>query len=870
MGEYPNSGDAPDGRAGEPTADGPSRTRTKRILLFSDGTGNSSARIFRTNVWRMYQAVDLGPTQPDQVVQIGFYGNGVGTSNFRPLAALGGIFGFGLKRNVVELYEFLCRNYQVGDEIFVFGFSRGAFTIRLLVELICTQGIVRYDDPSGPLQSEAQLQRQSREAFRRMHAGWRLNNPVADAGRKLVLRLVAALRRAWLALRGIDAEPVVWDIPGGVAIEFVGLWDTVAAYGGPIVEITRAVDDWIWPLTMPDFELSRRVRCARHALALDDARDSFQPMLWDETRESPPEPGQAPRLKQVWFTGMHADVGGGYPDDSLSYVSLTWMIEEIGPRLRLLDDAVRQAYDLANDFGPMHDSRAGVGSYYRYQPRRIAALLDPPTDYTIGMRDPNVWASGRGGDRRRHGLIRTPLIHESVFRRIIDGTDGYGPVSLPRQVEMVRRDPAGRHAELLPRLPSQLPRDLAHLAGEARGVGPHAPGAAVWDKLDLVWSTVWYRRAAYFATVIPSFLLVTMFLWERSVPWLSGLPICNDDRCALPGPITALKSLAPEVAGAMIDGWAKHPGWFLGLAAFVVVMLWIGHKLEGRIQYQARTVWADATRRITEATAGGQVEADPGQTATRPPPVLPVGTIGAFGRFRNGRFYQSVQQRVKWTLAPLLLGPVLIGAILFASLWIVAQARILVNEERARLCATPARAADAPVLATSSLCFATGVAVKRGETFRIVLAQTSPWEDRGPVGDPVAASLSGVAPDREPLPLKLSVLYKRVTTARYLQPVALVRPNARGRGVLVAKLAPSPVTDKCVAAPFTAAADGALYLFVNDAVPPVGPVDLFYRDNRGEARVRVLRVTRGATMAAVDAAVAVACTRPDGTVSATR
>ena len=71
-------------------------------------------------------------------------------------------------------------------------------------------------------------------------------------------------------------------------IEFVGVWDTVAAYGMPIAELTRGIDQWVWPLSMPDYKLSTKVKMARHALALDDERDTFHPLLWDEVAERQP------------------------------------------------------------------------------------------------------------------------------------------------------------------------------------------------------------------------------------------------------------------------------------------------------------------------------------------------------------------------------------------------------------------------------------------------------------------------------------------------------------------------------------------------------------------------------------------------------
>jgi uncharacterized protein (DUF2235 family) len=88
----------------------------KNIVLLSDGTGNSAGKVFKTNVWRWYQALDLAQNNPDGTpAQIAYYDGGVGSSAFKPLAIIGGAFGWGLKRNVIDLYTYLCRNYQDGD-----------------------------------------------------------------------------------------------------------------------------------------------------------------------------------------------------------------------------------------------------------------------------------------------------------------------------------------------------------------------------------------------------------------------------------------------------------------------------------------------------------------------------------------------------------------------------------------------------------------------------------------------------------------------------------------------------------------------------------------------------------------------------------
>ena len=124
----------------EPTVTG--ATKRRHIVLFSDGTGNSSAKLFKTNVWRMYEAVDLGAAAPDRRRTDLYYDDGVGTSGFKPLAVLGGVFGYGLKRNVLDIYKYACRNYEEGDDIYAFGFSRGAFTTRAR-RPDCARGLVQ-------------------------------------------------------------------------------------------------------------------------------------------------------------------------------------------------------------------------------------------------------------------------------------------------------------------------------------------------------------------------------------------------------------------------------------------------------------------------------------------------------------------------------------------------------------------------------------------------------------------------------------------------------------------------------------------------------------------------------------------------------
>ena len=266
----------------------------------------------------------------------------------------------------------------------------------------------------------------------------------------------------------------------GVRFEFVGVWDTVAAYGLPISELTRGIDKWVWPLSMPDYVLSDQVDKACHALSLDDERDTFHPLLWDEVAEEEllgERKVSAGRIEQVWFAGTHSDVGGGYPDDALSYVSLYWMMGKAkAAGLRLKRRSEREVRQTKNEFGTIHNSRSGLSAYYRYQPRKIAARVEPPDATARIMQDP---------DRQGHGLLRSVKIHESVVNRIRSGFDRYAPVVLPGTYEVVSSNGAT--------LPS----------GE---IDPIARA----KQQELVWNVIWMRRIVYFLTVGASLFLVTM------------------------------------------------------------------------------------------------------------------------------------------------------------------------------------------------------------------------------------------------------------------------------------------------------------------------------------------------------------------------
>jgi len=243
----------------------------KNIVVLSDGTGNAAAKVWRSNIWRIFQSLDLTTRN-----QIANYADGVGTSAFKPLAILGGAFGWGLKRNVLDLYTFLCRNYEPDAHIYAFGFSRGAFTVRVLIGLVGNQGLVRFA-------SESELQRKAKQAYRAYRSDRYQSKLNFETPFRLFRDFVLGIKDAILKRPRYDKTRNT-EVK---SVRFVGVLDTVAAYGLPIEEMTLGISKWIWPLELPDRHLSEKIERACHAVALDEERTTFTPVLWTEANETP-------------------------------------------------------------------------------------------------------------------------------------------------------------------------------------------------------------------------------------------------------------------------------------------------------------------------------------------------------------------------------------------------------------------------------------------------------------------------------------------------------------------------------------------------------------------------------------------------------
>jgi uncharacterized protein (DUF2235 family) len=377
----------------------------KNIVICSDGTGNSTIKGRGTNVFKLFEAIDVNGhrTHPEWPRQLAFYDDGVGTENLKWLRVFAGATGYGLSRNVKQLYRELCRVYQPGDAIYLFGFSRGAFTVRTLSGLINDCGMVDPADCATEDQYRGRV-RAAYKAYRRKFRALAARVVVGQRGMR------AMEFKARYARKDADGQAVV------PAIRLLGVWDTVDAVGLPFA----LADVWnkvIWQYKFETTRICEVVERGVHALALDDGRAEFDPVIFNED-----DPLTRSRVEQVWFSGAHSNVGGGYPQQGMSLVTLDWMMahaESLG--LRFVPHS-RDDYRTQHSFADkLYDPRSGFGVFYRWKPRDVDALC-----------------AKRG--------IGCPKIHVSVIERIVQAPEGYAPANIPPRCEVVttERNPAVR------------------------------------------------------------------------------------------------------------------------------------------------------------------------------------------------------------------------------------------------------------------------------------------------------------------------------------------------------------------------------------------------------------------------------------------
>jgi uncharacterized protein (DUF2235 family) len=299
----------------------------KRIGIFLDGTWNSVET--NTNVWRLRSL--CAEEDGNGVRQLAYYDEGVGTARGEWLR--GGILGYGLDRNVLKAYRWLVGNYNPGDDIFVFGFSRGAFTARSLAGLVARCGLLR---AGAPLSVEQVFDRYRQAATPLYELEFQQRHGRTDFTRD----------ERWLL-----------DYSNRVPITFIGVFDTVGALGVPFGNIPGISSKRYQFLNT---HLSIIYQNAYQAIALDEHRAPYDANLWTRYRPKVPDPPnpaphKEPSVEQRWFIGAHANVGGGYREDRLAQIPLAWLVgraQEHGMAFRFpvsidgkeLEDKVADSY----------------------------------------------------------------------------------------------------------------------------------------------------------------------------------------------------------------------------------------------------------------------------------------------------------------------------------------------------------------------------------------------------------------------------------------------------------------------------------------------------------------------------------------------
>ncbi|WP_413693508.1 DUF2235 domain-containing protein [Psychromonas sp. KJ10-2] len=300
----------------------------KRIVICADGTWNHPEndlkKDFPTNILKLARAIK--PFSSDQSPQQVFYDWGIGSYYDN---TIGGATGRGLHKNIMDNYRYIIQNYSDGDELFLFGFSRGAYTIRCLCGLINNCGILKRDN-AKLVQHAFNHYKKSGEAYTPSgKESIKFRNDYCHQSRE---------------------------------VKFVGVWDTVGAMGIPLTFLGLFNDkDEFY-----DNKIGSNVLIARHALAIDEHRCDFIPTIWSA--------GDNMDIKQVWFAGAHSDIGGSYPPDKsgtiLSDNALSWMLEEVTTAGLDVETHLQESIK-ESTLATMHNSRR---SFYRIKSKYFRTL----------------------------------------------------------------------------------------------------------------------------------------------------------------------------------------------------------------------------------------------------------------------------------------------------------------------------------------------------------------------------------------------------------------------------------------------------------------------------------------------------------------
>ena len=477
-------------------------------------------------------------------------------------------------------------------------------------------------------------------------------------------------------------------------------------------------------------------------------------------------------LTQVWFSGAHSNVGGSYADDALANVPLHWMMARAQKAgIVFKDGEIERAAAAANMYGTIYDSRRAFGGAYRYLPRDVAIAshdIDNEDDHVVVMR---------------------PKIHESVLCRIASGTDHYAPIGLPPRYATVTAQ-----GDIRDMPASGLPATLAETP---------ADGATRCRFQQKVWNTVFWRRIVYYASV---YVAAALALFPLLMP-ASGA--CSDPLCGISWVIRDLGGVLPAFVSPWLDSYAEHPSAFLGVAALLAFVLWLGGRLRAQIKDAMRAVWMRS------------------RTLAPPQP-------DALIRMRSSRWYIRCGKLFRRVIFPTVAG--------VAALWLifcgVTQLVFSLTSSAGGVCTTGA-GASRKAFTSSDVCWDSGVQVEQGATYRITMRidDSSRWTDGG-----IVTGVNGYRREKMNALMYVGLPIRRYVMEPWFQPVARIGRTGSDEYVLKPASPGADANSTTLIAQITARRSGELFIFVNDAVLPVpNRWQVFYKNNTGAATVKVER-----------------------------
>ena len=328
----------------------------KRLIVCMDGTWNKKNQRENgiptpTNVAKIYNI--LKPISKDGIKQRKYYHSGAGTENSIVEKIAGGAVGADIDRHIRNAYRWLSAHYQEGDEIYLFGFSRGAYSARSLAGMIYKCGLLKQksNSPKDKDQLWIDVKRVYNECYRKQ--------------KKLKFSDLLYHKESIIHTPNGTIE--------AIPIKFIGVWDSVGALGVPDRMAMANLLDKPSNYSFHDMSLHPNIITARHALALDEMRSSFSPVLWKYTENK--ELLKDRDIQEIWFAGVHADIGGGYAQSGLSDIALEWMIKE-AQKCGLEIQQERISHIHPDPAGVLHDSIDGLFKLMTSTPRNIPAVTE--------------------------------------------------------------------------------------------------------------------------------------------------------------------------------------------------------------------------------------------------------------------------------------------------------------------------------------------------------------------------------------------------------------------------------------------------------------------------------------------------------------